>query len=63
MFGPAGGVAKIELECKLEGVKDGVATVSFAGSVEGLTSGAAAKVSLQGRLQYDVARKLTTRVD
>jgi hypothetical protein len=54
---------KSELECKLESVKEGVATVSFVGSVEGLTSGAAAKVSLQGRLLYDLAQKLTTRIE
>jgi hypothetical protein len=54
---------KSELECKLEAVKDGIATVTFTGNVEGLTSGAAAKISLQGKFSYDLGKKLITRVE
>ncbi|MCC7422963.1 MAG: hypothetical protein IT428_22030 [Planctomycetaceae bacterium] len=46
-------VTKSELSCEIESVTADVAVVKFAGTIEGATVGAAATVSISGKLRYD----------
>ncbi|MFO0919921.1 MAG: hypothetical protein U0872_16635 [Planctomycetaceae bacterium] len=54
---------KSELSCELESVKQKIAVVRFAGSVEGATVGAPTKVSLKGTVDYDLDTKSITAAD
>lgn len=50
-------VLKSELVCELKSVKDETALIAFAGSISGATVGAATELTLQGEMQFNIARK------
>jgi hypothetical protein len=51
------GLAEHHLGCKLEGVKDNLATVRVAGDAKGIDTGALAKLSIDAVYHYDLAAK------
>ncbi len=56
-------ISKSKLVCKLESVKNGIAHVSFEGTVDGATSGTDAKSTIKGNYQYDIAKKHISQVE
>jgi hypothetical protein len=55
------GLTGQDLVCKLEAVKDNVASVSLAGTAGGIDQGAAVKLKISGTYQFDLqAHRLTT---
>jgi hypothetical protein len=54
------GLTAQDLECKLEGVKDGLAHVTVTGKTAGIDQGALVKLAIQARYDFDLkARRLT----
>lgn len=56
-------ISKSKLVCKLESVKNGIAHVSFEGTVDGATSGTDTKSTITGNYQYDIAKKHLSQVE
>jgi hypothetical protein len=57
------GLTAQDLACKLEGVQDQVATVSFAGTASGIDTGAAVKLTVSGSYRFDLNRKRLVRLE
>jgi hypothetical protein len=57
------GLTSHDLTCKLEAVKDNVATVSLAGTAEGIDLGAAVKLKISGSYQFDLAAHRLTSLE
>src|SRR5262249_39949530 len=51
------GLAEHHLNCKLEGVKDNLATVRIAGDAKGIDTGALAKLSIDAVYHFDLTAK------
>ncbi|HUG90958.1 MAG TPA: hypothetical protein VML55_09000 [Planctomycetaceae bacterium] len=52
-----------DLTCKLESAADGVARVTFQGTLEGATEGTPTKIELSGSYRYDLQGKFLTRLE
>ncbi|MCY2963003.1 MAG: hypothetical protein NT069_05000 [Planctomycetota bacterium] len=50
-------VEKSQLSCRLEKLTDDIATISFQGEIIGAVLGAAAKVHIEGELEYKVSQR------
>lgn len=57
------GVTEHDLTCKLEEIKDGVATVSVTGTASGIGLGAQVKTLVTARYQFDTAAKRVVGVE
>jgi hypothetical protein len=57
------GLTAQDLTCKLESVKDGLATVSVAGSASGIDSGALSKQTITATCRFDLARHQVTALE
>ena len=57
------GLTEHDLACKLESLKDGVATISVVGSATGIDMGAQVKLLVNGRARFDTAVKRITAVE